>query len=306
VLALCSYVTGMEMPGLRSLFTRIELTFHEVSEPVPQLWYRARTLRFDSHFRMLDTELQVVTPAGALVARRSCAATFRSAPPRSISIDWGTVSRRLPPVFSGKAALVLGGTRGLGAEIAASLALAGCHVYASARHAESAFEDLRSRLAARGADLQFVAGDAGDAAWCDATLDAIRARHGGLDVLVLNACAPPPALRAGRQSAARRERYVRENLQLIETPLDACADSLAERRGVVAYVSSSFVDESPAGFGHYVAVKQAGEGLVRTLVHERSSLAALVARPPALQTRWNDTPRALSARSRPTGQRRIS
>ena len=45
---------------------------------------------------------------------------------------------------------------------------------------------------------------AGDAAWCDRALDTIRAREGRLDVLVLNACAPPAVERIGRESAARR------------------------------------------------------------------------------------------------------
>ncbi len=88
----------------------------------------------------------------------------------------------------------------------------------------------------------------------------------------------------------RREQYVRDNLRLVETPLQVFAPALAEDGGAVVFVSSSFVQDTPAGFSHYVAVKQAGESLLRTVVRERPQLAGLIARPPVLQTRWNDTP----------------
>ena len=55
-------------------------------------------------------------------------------------------------------------------------------------------------------------------------------------------------------------------------------------------VSSSFVEEAPAGFGAYVALKQAVEGLARTASREARGVFWLTARPPRLQTAWNDTP----------------
>ena len=51
VLALCSYITGMELPGLRSLFTRVNVEFNRVDVVDGPLWYRARTRRCDAQFR---------------------------------------------------------------------------------------------------------------------------------------------------------------------------------------------------------------------------------------------------------------
>src|SRR6185369_2540689 len=68
VMALCSYVTGMEMPGLKSLFTRISVRFGDDADDADELWYRARAIRFDHKFRLLDAELQVAAPDGRLVA----------------------------------------------------------------------------------------------------------------------------------------------------------------------------------------------------------------------------------------------
>ena len=290
VLGLCSYVTGMEMPGQKSLFTRITLSLHAEASEGAALRFRARAVRFDRQFRLLDTELVVTTVEGAVVATALLRAYVPFSPAQA---DLSDLTARLEPAtrsLSGKTALVLGGSRGLGADIGSALALAGCRVYVSARHDEDNRRALHAELGARDTPVEFVVGDAADPEWCTTTLDAIRSRGGRLDLLVLNACAPPTVERIGRESADRRERYVRENLRLVETPLEVFAPALAEDGGAIVFISSSFVHDTPAGFSHYVGLKQAGESLLRTVVRERPQLSGIIARPPVLQTRWNDTP----------------
>ena len=231
-LALCSYLTGMEVPGLRSLFTRISLSFFDDPGTSPALVYRARTVRFDAQFRILDTELQVATPGGLLVAT----GLLRSYVPFSpTQADHAELSARLVPAASslqGRVALVLGGTRGLGADVASALALAGCHTFVSARQDDRAGRELASRIQASGGAITFVQGDAGDAAWCASTLDRIRAEHGRLDLLVLNACAPPQPLRVAPETAEARASYVADNLKLVDTPLSVlCRRGRCEQGG---------------------------------------------------------------------------
>ena len=43
-----SYVIGMEVPGQRSLFTRMSVQFYADVLAASDLWYRARTVRFES------------------------------------------------------------------------------------------------------------------------------------------------------------------------------------------------------------------------------------------------------------------
>jgi hypothetical protein len=128
----------MEMPGLKSLFTRLSVRFGDDADGASGLWYRARAVRFDRKFRLLDIELQVAAPDGRLVATGAPPKLrARSARSRSISTPWpGEWSRPQRGCASGSA-LVLGGSRGLGADITAALALAGCHVLrqrAAGRH----------------------------------------------------------------------------------------------------------------------------------------------------------------------------
>jgi len=270
VLALCSYIVGMELPGLRSLFTRASIRFAQPAGPndldPPQagvLWYRARTRRFDRHFRILDTQVDIATAD----ARPVATALLRSYVPFGpATVDLETLSAHLLPAagrLDGLVALVCGGSRSLGADIAAALALSGCHVYTGARGNADDIFDLSQRLAKRGRHIEFVQGDAGDPVWCQRTLERIRARHGRLDLLVLNACSAPSVLRIGPDASARHDEYVQQNLRLVQTPLAACLSTLDQSEGTVAYVSSSFVEDPPPGLSHYVALKQAAEPVQR-------------------------------------------
>jgi len=163
VLGLCSYVVGMELPGLRSLFTRITLDYHSEAPDSAALVYSARTTRFDPRFRILDTELRVAREDGGLVA----SGRLRSYVPFSpAQAELSELSARLAPstsMLAGKVALVVGATRGLGADVASALAVAGCHVYASGRHDDEARRAAHQRLIDTGHDIEFLEGDAASA-----------------------------------------------------------------------------------------------------------------------------------------------
>jgi NAD(P)-dependent dehydrogenase (short-subunit alcohol dehydrogenase family) len=290
VLALCSYLVGMEVPGLKSLFTRASLQFAGPLDDSSTLVYRARTARFDPQFRMLETHVEAATPAGRVVAVGTLRSYVRFG---HAAVDPSALATRLSPAtatLAGQVALVLGGTRGLGADLVTALAAAGCRVYASFHRDRSAAIDLERRLGTLHPRVELLQGDAGDAEWCRSALERIRHEGGRLDLLILNACAPPVALRLTPATAERSERYVAESLRLVQAPLAACLPAIQESGGAIVHISSAFVEEPPAGFGPYVAVKQAGEGFLRAAARESAAFDALIVRPPRLQTTWNDTP----------------
>ncbi|MCO6457040.1 MAG: SDR family NAD(P)-dependent oxidoreductase, partial [Pirellulaceae bacterium] len=290
VLGLCSYLVGMELPGLRSVFTRLQLTFHDRSAEATPLVYRLATKRFDERFRLLDTVVEVATPAGAPVATAELRSYVRFSPVvtdvRQLAAALPTSSNRLKD----KVALICGGSRGLGADLVASLALAGCQVYINCRHTTEAVERLIAEIEACGGKAELLPGDAADAEWCVAAREQILARHGRLDLLVLNACAAPHPTGFATLLQPSGSSYVADNLRLVQMPLAALLPTVDANRGTVVAVSSSFVTEPPAEFGEYVALKHAVEGLVRSAAREFPRAAYLLPRPPRLQTSWNDTP----------------
>lgn len=287
-LALCSYIIGMEMPGLRSLFTRLRIAFAASAPDVDDLRYRVRVVRVDPHFRLLDLHLDVLSAGGDPVATAELRAYVRFTPAR---IDpRATGSLLSGESLRGRVALVTGGTRGLGAEITTALAMAGAHVYASYQRDEAAASALARTLRDAGAAIEVLAGDAADPAWCAATLSGILSRHARLDLLVLNACAPPVVFRFGSDDAGSFGRYVAQNLSLVQVPLSAALAALTASGGTIVGISSSFVADPPAGFAPYVALKQAVEATVRAAAQEADGVRAVLPRPPRLQTAWNDTP----------------
>ena len=288
VYALCSYLVGMEVPGLRSLFTRATIAFADDVDAREELWYRLEVGRVDESFRLLDTRVEVAATDGRLLATCELRSYVRFSP---VVTDLDALRADVDAGGqSGRVALVVGGSRGLGADVASALALSGARVYVSYHHDDAGATALRDRLAAIGVAVELLKGDASDPAWCADAVSGIVQAAGALDLLVLNACAAPVPLSIAVASAAQAQSYVQQNLALVQTPLAAALPALRARAGAVAYVSSSYVTEHPPRFGHYVALKQAGEALVATAAREVPELRGLVLRPPPLQTAWNDTP----------------
>jgi len=88
--------------------------------------------------------------------------------------------------LSGKIALVTGGSRGLGLQIAEALGEMGARLELAARKTDE-LEQARAHLDSRGVQAHGSACDITDAAAVSAMVDAVLARHGRIDILVNNA-----------------------------------------------------------------------------------------------------------------------
>ena len=88
--------------------------------------------------------------------------------------------------LSGKTALVTGGSRGLGLQIAQALGEAGAKIMLSSRKA-SDLEEAAAELQSQGIDARWVAGDASDPEHVTKIVDEAMQRLGQIDILVNNA-----------------------------------------------------------------------------------------------------------------------
>ncbi len=88
--------------------------------------------------------------------------------------------------LTGKTALVTGGSRGLGLQIAEALGEAGAKIVLTSRKA-SDLEEAAADLQAKGIDTRWVAADASDPAQVNKVVDEAMQRVGHLDILVNNA-----------------------------------------------------------------------------------------------------------------------
>jgi len=302
IFALLSYLVGMEMPGLRSLLTRVQIQFASlVWQTQAQkelcehpLLYHWRIRRREKLLRTIQLEVHIYSGNGTPLAYAVVDCYVRFSP---IIPDVASIAQALPadlPLGTGKTALVCGGGRGLGAEMAATLALLGWQTHVICRNPASPEpKALAAGLQAHGRQVTFWQGDLGDGAQCIQIAEQLARHCDGLDLLVLNAC-DPPQLNPQRQTAHNDQdafdEYVIRSLRLARTPLETFIPLLRTKNGALLAISSSFVDDPPRGLAHYVAAKQAVEGLVRSISVQHPELSCQVARPPKLLTSWNDSP----------------
>ncbi len=88
--------------------------------------------------------------------------------------------------LSGQVALVTGGSRGLGLQIAESLGEAGAKIMLSSRKAAD-LEEAVAQLQARGIDARWIAADAADETQARGIVEQTMERLGQIDILVNNA-----------------------------------------------------------------------------------------------------------------------
>jgi NAD(P)-dependent dehydrogenase (short-subunit alcohol dehydrogenase family) len=94
--------------------------------------------------------------------------------------------------LSGKVGLVTGGTSGIGAATALTLARKGAHVAVVARRAVPTPDCLSSAVKAHGTTVRILEADVADPAACRKCVDRVVEDFGRLDVLVHSAGGPAP------------------------------------------------------------------------------------------------------------------
>lgn len=149
--------------------------------------------------------------------------------------------------LGGMRALVTGGTRGLGLEIARVLSEEGCKVTVNARNAPSE-------------DLEFLLGDVQDARQCAAMAQKLER----LDVLVCNV-GSGRSVRPGEESPEEWERMLRLNLASTTNAVQAFRPLLERARGAIVCISSIAGLAALGAPATYSAAKAALNAYVRSM-----------------------------------------
>ena len=185
--------------------------------------------------------------------------------------------------LSGKRALVLGSSRGLGHGIAAALAAEGADVVLVGRNREK-LEAAAAAITGRGAGkAHAVPADLSGPEAAKPLVEAARAALGGIDILINNNGGPPP----GPIAAAGIDLWRRQFDAMVATLLAVAGEVLPELRerrwGRILTIASSGVEQpipnlgisnslraALAGWGKTLAAEVAAEGItVNTLLPGR-------------------------------------
>ncbi len=281
VAVLCgSYVSGMEIPGDAgaSAAFQAEILDSCVEQPsafaVTLAGYDARFGRVESGFTLSQ------------YARGSVVAVVR--PPLS-QVTAPAIPENLAR-YAGKTALVIGASRGLGAALALGLAAEGCAVmgtYFRSRDEAAAVADIGRGLTGR---LLMEQGDAADPNWCAAVRERIKADFGKLDLLVLSAAPAILPLRVEEAHFARIQAYLQKGFAVAGVPLAHLLEMVSASKGAVLFISAATVEQPPALWPHYVALKSALEGMMHAAAAEHPAVRFWIARPGKMETDLVNTP----------------
>jgi NAD(P)-dependent dehydrogenase (short-subunit alcohol dehydrogenase family) len=275
-----SYLVGMELPGERATFWKLDLRFAPSPEmPSLPLTYAAEVIRRDDRVGLVE----VAATLGDGLATATISAFVREESPTA---DPETLAALVAdtPDLTGKIALVVGGSRGLGAAIGQALALRGAHVVLVYRDSATEAGRVRDSLVGASGTIEPIQGDAGDAEWCRATLGPLVKKWGGLDLLVCNASPPIRPLRFDAGTFERFAGFVHESVGLVAAPLAAFLTELDTRSGTALVVSSGALTTLPPEWPHYVTAKAAVEGLASWAAAAHPRVRLVVVRPPKLLT----------------------
>ena len=273
----CSYIVGMEAPGLHSMFSKLDLALlgPHTSTARPALSYQVAYL--DERFRKGRISVSGGGVKGTLDV------FLRVPPVKQASIE-NIAAKISAQEFSGMNALIIGGSRGLG-ELTAKIVAAG--------GGKSTLTYALGKIEA------------------EAVADEICSWGGQATTLAYDVRKEPATQLAGLESPISHLFYFATNtifkpkLHLVSAPVladfsafylkgfyDLCqelmprdvADPSDPRRLLAYYPSTVFVEDRPAGMTEYAMIKAAGEQMCRDMNQYLPGIHVIQTRLPRLPT----------------------
>jgi len=164
--------------------------------------------------------------------------------------------------LSGRRALVLGGSQGLGHACAKALAEEGATVVINGRNAD------RARDAAAAIGAQWVIGDVSTAQERANILAAAREKLGGIDILVTNAGGPPPGPFGNHEHDTWLKALETNMLSAIDFTRSVLPEMIANGFGRIVNITSFTVREPYPNMGLATGVRAGLTGAMASLARE--------------------------------------
>lgn len=169
--------------------------------------------------------------------------------------------------LSGKTALVLGASSGLGRAIALGLAAEGANVAVAARN-EAALTALAGEIEALGVRALPVRWDLADLSMIDANVAAIEASLGPVDILINNTGGPPPTTASGQSPDLWTAQFQVMVASVIATTDRVLPGMIGRRWGRIITSTSSGVIAPIANLAISNALRLSLVGWSKTLARE--------------------------------------
>ncbi len=170
--------------------------------------------------------------------------------------------------FSGRVAIVTGGTRGIGAAITTALAAEGAVVAAGYSRDRASAEQLEKSLQSKGHSVSAHQGNVGQPDDCRRVFEEVVERHGKVDILVNNAGITVDKT-VRRMTVDEWHAVLRVNLSGAFYMVKATLDHMVEQGyGRIVNISSIIGETGNIGQANYAASKAGLFGFTKSLALE--------------------------------------
>jgi hypothetical protein len=272
-IAACSYIVGMEVPGLYSINSKMDLRLLDISgTSQPQAGLQYEVASVDPRFSKVRIAVNGRAIEGTLEA-------FVRNPPAEQPRMEEVASLVHKGEFAGMHAFVVGGSRGLGELTAKTIASGGGRVTITYARGKADADEVVSQIRAWGAEAAHIPYDV-----CRPAMPQLVQGEPYTHVFYFATSSifrPTGALFSASAFATFTEFY-------LQGFYDLCVALRASQKGqgklIVYYPSSVAVEERPAGMTEYAMAKAAGEQLCRDMSQNIPGLQILVSRLPRLRT----------------------
>ena len=174
-------------------------------------------------------------------------------------------------MLEGKIALVTGASRGIGRQIAKTLAAKGAFVIVNYNGSAAKAEEVVKEIQAAGGNAQAVPCNVSDFESCKEMLDAVVKEHGRLDILVNNAGITRDNLLM-KMSEEDFDAVIQTNLKgVFNCTRHIARQMLKQKSGRIINISSVSGVLGNAGQANYAASKAGVIGLTKTAAREVAS-----------------------------------
>ncbi|MEO1315685.1 MAG: SDR family oxidoreductase [Pseudomonadota bacterium] len=169
--------------------------------------------------------------------------------------------------LTGKRALVLASTRGLGRAIAEALAAEGAHLLLAGRSQER-LEVVAEGIRAKGGTAEVAVADLSDPAASEAVATAVRSVFGEVDILLNNTGGPPPGRMVDADPAVMAAQFDTMVMRLVEITARLLPPMRAQKWGRIITVGSSGVIQPLTNLGLSNALRASLVGWSKSLSND--------------------------------------
>ena len=283
---LLSYLIGMVSPGERALF--MKASTYLLAAPAPTGSWKYKMTQTDYHdiLGLVSYEVEV-SALGKLIAVCKIQSYVRA--------DFNMLRcpiKKISQEQEGRTVLVLGGTKGLGAQIAKYYAQRGASVILTYQHSQEKAQKFCDYLSSVSDKIECIQNDIGSLADCQDLRQHMEEKYGGIDRLYICAAQSPRKIELYPDNYPLFEAYLTQGVRMFYYPFFTLKESVKSDGKIIILSTIAVIDfPSSYSFSEYICVKSVVESISNcSFYKEKDDCQYFVARPSKMLTEMNNTP----------------